>query len=165
MLNESGVYGGVATPGVFFGAAVAPTEMISSYQTFRRVYSGRLDSVILGALEVDNLGNVNVSKRGEGAINYVGPGGFMDLVENSKLVVFCCNFITKPTQVVVTSEGKMALAGGKGKPKFVERVNEITFNGQEALKRGAKVFYITHVGAFELRKKGTCLFLSLSCSG
>ena len=41
-----------------------------------------------------------------------------------------------------------------GKPKFVEAVDEITFNGAEALKSGKKVFYVTHVGAFQLTPRG-----------
>jgi propionate CoA-transferase len=83
LLTESGVFGGIPAPGIFFGAAVNPTEIVSSAEAFKRIYQ-RLDSVILGVLQVDGEGNVNVSKRGEGAINYVGPGGFIDLTACAK---------------------------------------------------------------------------------
>jgi propionate CoA-transferase len=75
--TETGVVGGLPTPGIFFGAAINPLEIIPSAQVFHRAYE-KLDVTILGLLEADSEGNVNVSNRGEGAINYVGPGGFPD---------------------------------------------------------------------------------------
>lgn len=150
MLNESGVFGGIAAPGIFFGAAAHPEEIVGSPEAFRRINAG-LDVAILGALEVDSDGNVNVSKRGEGAINYVGPGGFIDLTHVAKMVIFCSSWM---------AGGKVRVAGGqiqiaeRGAPKFIPRVDEVTFSGAEALKRGQRVFYVTHVGAFELTREG-----------
>ena len=153
MMNESGVFGGQATPGIFFGAAVNPTEIVSSPEAFRRIYE-RLDAVILGVLEADSAGNVNVSKRGEGAINYVGPGGFIDLTTCAKLVVFCGSWMAKGE---VTVDRGLVHLSKRGVPKFIEQVSEVTFNGREALKRGQRVYYVTHIGAFELTPEGMCL--------
>ncbi len=150
MINESGVFGGVSAPGIFFGAAVNPKEIIGSAATFERVYQ-RLDWAILGALQIDGEGNVNVSKRGEGARNYVGPGGFIDLVVNAKNIIFCSAWGDRAK--IEVDEGKVNILE-RGKPKFVERVDEITFNGQEAVKAGKNVFYVTHVGAFQLTERG-----------
>jgi acyl CoA:acetate/3-ketoacid CoA transferase len=36
----------------------------------------------------------------------------------------------------------------------MEQVDEVTFNGQEALRHGKQVFYVTHVGAFQLTARG-----------
>ena len=150
MINESGVFGGVAAPGVFFGAAVNPTEIVSSAEAFCRIYK-RLDWAILGALQIDSSGNVNVSKRGDGARNYVGAGGVIDLITNAKSLLFCsawgdrAQFELTPDTIKVTDSGKA---------KFVDVVDEITFNGSEALRHGKKVFYITHVGAFQLTDRG-----------
>jgi len=150
MINESGVFGGVSAPGIFFGAAVNPHEIVPTPVAFDRIYE-RLDWVILGALQVDSQGNVNVSKRGEGALNHVGPGGFIDLITASKSVLFCC---TWGDDAVVEVDQEKIRVVNPGKPKFVERVDEITFNGQEALKRGKQVFYATPVGAFRLTERG-----------
>jgi len=150
MINESGVFGGIAAPGIFFGAAINPKEIVSSAEAFERVYQ-RLDWAILGALQIDEKGNVNVSKRGEGAINYVGPGGFIDLVVNAKKLLFCstwgdgARFDLENGTVKVTE---------RGRPKFVPQVDEITFNGQEALRHGKTILYVTHVGAFRLTERG-----------
>lgn len=150
MINESGVFGGMAAPGIFFGASINPTEIVSSATAFERVYQ-RLDWAILGALETDSAGNINVSKRGEGARNYVGPGGFIDLVTNAKALVFCSAW-GEGTKMAV-QDGRVCVAE-KGAPKFIDQVSEITFNGAEALRLGKKVFYVTHVGAFQLTKRG-----------
>lgn len=150
LMTESGVMGGLPAPGIFFGAAINPTEIVSSATVFQRMYQ-RLDSVILGALEVDGQGNVNVSKRGEGAINYVGPGGFIDLTTAAKKVFFC---VAWGNQAEIKVENGKVTVIKPGQPKFIEKVSEITFNGQEALKAGKEVFYITHIGAFALTQKG-----------
>lgn len=150
MMNESGVLGGMAAPGIFFGAAVNPTEIVSSATAFRRIYE-RLDWAILGALEVDGRGDVNVSNRGEGARNYVGPGGFIDLVTNAKGLVFCLSW---GERAAIEIAGGAVRVVRPGTPKLVERVREVTFNGAEALRAGKKVFYVTHLGALELTARG-----------
>ncbi len=150
MINESGVMGGVSAPGVFFGAAINPREIVSSATAFERIYN-RLDWAILGALQVDGDGNVNVSKRGEGAINYVGPGGFIDLITSAESILFCSAWGDRAEFEI---DGANVTVKNPGTPKFIEKVDEITFNGQEALKHGKKVFYITHVGAFQLTERG-----------
>ncbi len=150
MINESGVFGGVSAPGIFFGAAVNPYEIVPACVAFDRIYS-RLDWVILGALQVDSQGNVNVSKRGEGAVNHVGPGGFIDLITASRSILFCCAW--GEDAVIEIRDGKIVIVE-PGKPKFVERVDEITFNGAVGLERNQQVFFITYVGAFRLTKRG-----------
>jgi propionate CoA-transferase len=150
MMNESGVLGGVAAPGIYFGAAVNPTEMVSSAEAFRRMYD-RLDWVVVGFLEVDAHGNVNASKRGDGAINYVGPGGFIDLTTAAKNVLFVgawmhgAKYDTADDQLKTREPGKL---------KFIQEVDEITFSGAEALRRGQNVYYVTHVGVFALTGAG-----------
>lgn len=150
MINESGVFGGVSAPGVFFGAAVNPKEIVSSATAFERIYE-RLDWAILGALQVDSAGNVNVSKRGEGAMNYVGPGGFIDLITSARSILFCSAWGDRAGFEIENGQVRVV---ERGTPKFIEEVDEITFNGQEALKHGKQVFYVTHVGAFRLTDRG-----------
>lgn len=148
--SESGVLGGLPAPGVFFGAGVCPDEMVSSAQIFHTCYE-HLDASILGVLEFDPQGNVNVSRRGEGALHYVGPGGFIDFSTNAKNVFFVSSWMVG---------GQMRLENGRlaivkqGKIKLVDRVREITFNGERALKSGRDIFYVTNVGVFKLTPGG-----------
>ncbi len=148
--SESGVVGGLPAPGVFFGAGVCPDEIISSAQIFHRCYE-HLDASILGMLEFDRAGNVNVSKRGEGPLNYVGPGGFIDFSSNARNVFFVCSWMVNGTMRIENGRLKVVKPG---KIKLVEQVDEITFNGQRALERKQNVFYITNVGAFKLTPRG-----------
>ncbi|MFP4502656.1 MAG: CoA-transferase [Candidatus Hydrogenedentota bacterium] len=148
--TESGVFGGVAAPGVFFGAGVNPKEIVSSAEAFRRMYD-HLDATVLGFLQVDSQGNINVSKRGEGAINYVGPGGFVDITTCADHVFFIGTWMANADMEIV--DGKLKISK-PGPIKFVEQVDEVTFNGAEALRRGQKIFYITNVGAFKLTERG-----------
>lgn len=148
--SESGVLGGLPAPGVFFGAAVCPEEMVSSARIFHTCYE-HLDASILGMLEFDPAGNVNVSKRGEGAMHFVGPGGFIDFSTNAENVFFVSSWMVG---------GDMRLEKGKleirkpGKIKLVDAVREITFNGKHALQYGRNIFYITNVGVFKLTGDG-----------
>lgn len=150
MMTESGVFGGLSAPGIFFGASVNPTEIVSSAEAFRRMYQ-YLDAAILGVLQVDSAGNVNVSKRGEGPIHYVGPGGFIDITTCANMVLFCSSWGDGAGIEMVNGSVKVIK---RGKPKFIDKVDEITFSGVEAMKRGKRVFYVTHVGAFQLTPRG-----------
>ena len=148
--SESGVLGGLPAPGVFFGAGVCPDKIISSAQIFHKCYE-HLDASILGMLEFEPNGNVNVSKRGEGPTNYVGPGGFIDFSSNARNVFFVCSWMVHGAMRI--EDGRLKILK-PGKIKLSEHVAEITFNGQCALERKQNIFYITNVGAFKLTARG-----------
>lgn len=148
--TETGVIGGLPGPGVFFGAAACPTQMVSSAEVFRLV-AEKLDVTVLGVVEADSEGNVNVSKRGEGPRNYVGPGGFIDITTGAKMIIFVAAWM--PRGQVEAANGEIRIVK-PDTPKFRDRVSEITFCGKEALKAGKKVFYATTVGLFELTERG-----------
>lgn len=150
LLTESGVLGGLPAPGPFFGTAVCPEQIMSSAEIFRLCYD-RLDVTIVGALQADSAGNVNVSKRGQGAINYVGPGGFIDLTTSARMVIFASSWMAGATFELADGQVKITRPGTV---KFIDHVDEVTFNGQEALKAGKKVFYATNVGTFQLTPRG-----------
>jgi len=148
--TESGVVGGLPGPGVFFGAAACPESMVSSADIFKRAHR-ELDVTILGTLQVDSLGNVNVSKRGPKLTDYVGPGGFIDFSTSAKTVLFVGNWIAHGEMRI--DNGRLQIVN-RGKPKFIAAVDEITFCGPEALRAGRKVFYVTPVGVFRLTERG-----------
>ncbi|WP_020568677.1 malonate decarboxylase subunit alpha [Neolewinella persica] len=148
--TEAGAFGGLPAPGIFFGATVGPDHLEPSSKMFAR-YHDHLDMAVLGFLEVDTKGNVNVSKKGPEVTDYVGPGGFPDIVYGAKNIIFIGHWMHKAE--FGHEEGKVKLLR-KGIPKFVEQVSEISFNGQEALRQGKTVLYVTNVGYFKLTKHG-----------
>jgi len=152
--TETGVYGGLPAPGVFFGAAINPIKLLSSAEIFH-FWDQHLDVAILGLLQADSEGNVNVSKRGEGPIHYVGPGGFPNLVRAAKNIIFIGSWMARAE---IEVRGGKVVIQKPGTPKFLEQVDQITFSGKQALALGKQVFYVTHVGAFRLTRRGVELF-------
>jgi propionate CoA-transferase len=150
---ESGAIGGLPAPGVYFGAALRPRRIVSSAEMFARCYR-RLPATCLGALQVDSAGNVNASRRSPGASHFVGPGGFIDLTTAARTIVFVSAWTARGA-VTATATGLQL--GHTGAPKFVDRVDEITFNGARALAAGKRVFYATHIGLFRLTRHGMVL--------
>lgn len=147
---ETGIYGGIPAPGFFFGLAYHPKKLMSSAEMFHLIEK-ELDVTILGTLQVDEEGNVNVSKKAPGAKNYIGPGGFLNLVSCAKKIIFVGGF---------TAKSKIAINNGDiniiepGIPKFLKKVDEITFSAKEALKAGKEVYYVTPLCAMKLTEQG-----------
>lgn len=153
--TEAGSFGGLPASGVFFGASINPQHLESSTETFYR-YLNELDAAILGFLQIDSWGNVNASKRGEKITEYVGPGGFPDIASGAKVVLFVGTWMSGGKFVI---KDRRLLVAKKGIPKFVNQVDQVTFNGAEGLKSGKKIFYITNVGVFTLTEKGLMLIM------
>ena len=152
-MSETGVIGGLPAPGVYFGAGINPREIISSAQVFHLCYE-HLDCAVLGILEVDGQGNVNVSKRGEGPLNYVGPGGFPDFCAAAETLIFVGSWMANAKMEI---RDKRLCILKPGTPKFIKKVSEITMSGEQALKKGKTVLYVTNVGVFRLTPKGMML--------
>jgi len=150
VFTESGVIGGLPAPGVFFGAAACPKKMVRSAEVFR-LCGSQLDVTLLGVLQADSEGNVNVSKRGEGPTNYVGPGGFIDITTGARMIIFVTSWMARAD---IRIDNGLIKIVKPGEPKFVDKVSEITFSGKQALKAGKKVFYVTTVGVFQLTERG-----------
>jgi propionate CoA-transferase len=149
-LIETGAYGGVPAPGLFFGTALNPDRLSTSAEMFRYC-ADNLDVTVLGMLQADSLGNVNVSKKSARIQDYVGPGGFPDLVSAAKAIIFVGAFQARSQTVV---EGGRIRVVKTGIPKFVEHVDEVTFYGPEAIKKGQKVFYVTPLCTLQLTARG-----------
>jgi propionate CoA-transferase len=147
---EGGAYGGLPASGIYFGAAISPQRLLSTAEMFH-LYEEKLETSILGFLQVDSEGNVNASHRGSRMIDFVGPGGFTDIVEYSKTIIFVGDWMVN---------ARYHLKGGRvrikkpGKRKFVDKVDQITFNAKEALQADKRVFYVTTVGVFKLTREG-----------
>lgn len=150
---EHGTYGGELLEGVLFGFARNPTAMIDAPSQFDLYSGGGLDIAFLGFGEVDAQGNVNASKLGGVP---VGPGGFVDIAQNAKKVVFCGTFDTKGTQLE-TGDGQLQITRQGDICKLVAAVEQITFSGPVALALEHQALYVTERAVFRLTPQGVLL--------
>ena len=150
---EHGTYGGRLMDGDLFGYAMNPTCMIDGPSQFDFYSGGGLDMAFLGFGELDAAGNVNVSKL---AGNTVGPGGFIDIAQNAKTVVFCGTFDTGGTKLDI-GDGQLRINIHGRIAKLVREVDQITFSGPQALRQGQRILYVTERAVFELTEDGVQL--------
>jgi acyl CoA:acetate/3-ketoacid CoA transferase len=147
---EQGIHNGRLMDGVMFGAARYPQAIVSSVDQFDFFSGGGIDVAFLGMGEMDAAGNVNVSQLGD---TLVGPGGFVDITQGAKKVVFCGAFEARGLSVEAENGALRIRAPGQV-PKLVERVRHITFSGAQARERGQEVLYITERAVFRLQPEG-----------
>ena len=150
---ESGIYGGVQAGGVDFGIGRNICAMIAHHEQMDYYNGAGVDITFMGAGELDEQGNVNATKMGA---RCTGAGGFIDITQNAKKVVFCATFTAVGAQIAFESERVRILREGKIK-KMVKRVGQISFNGLLAREKGQKVIFVTERAVFSLEKEGVVL--------
>ena len=147
---ESGPLGGVPVEGLGFGCATNPENIYSIQDNFDFYDGGGLDAAFLGLAQVDEHGNVNVSRFGKSC---AGPGGFINITQSTKNVCFMGGFTaTKPTLDIV--DGCLNIVSDGTGVKFVKKVEQITFSADYARETGQNVLYITERAVFCLSEEG-----------
>ena len=147
---EQGPHNGELLGGHLFGAARYPSAIVKSTEQFDFFSGGGVDIAFLGMGELDAQGNVNVSWLGE---NIVGPGGFVDITQRAKKVVFCGTFEAKGL-AVEHQGGRVRIVRHGDIPKLVPQVRHITFSGQRAREDNQEVLYVTERAVFKLDPRG-----------
>jgi propionate CoA-transferase len=150
---ESGPIGGVPLEGTGFAGSMNPENINSICDTFDLYDGSFLDMTFLGAAEIDERGNVNVSKFGN---RCPGPGGFINISQNTPKVFFMGGFTAGKQRIEVTG-GKLNIIEDGPKMKFIKEVQQITFSADYARGMGQEVTYITERAVFRLTGSGIML--------
>jgi propionate CoA-transferase len=143
---ESGIYGGIPMGGIDFGIAKNNFALVRHDDQFDYYNGAGVDITFMGAGQLDQNGNVNATRLGP---NPTGAGGFIDITANARHVVFCSTFTGKGLKVSF-KDNKLHIDQEGSLIKLVNKVQQISYNGEIARAKHQKMHYVTERAVFEL---------------
>jgi propionate CoA-transferase len=146
LTNEQGFIGGAPLTGPDSGAAQNFDAVVDQPYQFDFYDGGGIDLAFLSFVEVDREGSVNISRFG-GKI--VGVGGFINISQNAKHVIFNGTFTAGGLEVAC-SDGVLKIVKEGRHKKFVNQIECISYNAPFAIKEGRTATFVTERAVLKL---------------
>ena len=153
LTNEQGFIGGAPLTGPDSGAAQNYDAAVDQPYQFDFYDGGGIDCAFLSFVEVDRDGNVNISRFGN---KIVGIGGFVNISQNARKVVFSGTFTAGGLQVAC-QDGQLTILQEGRHSKFVGAIEQISYSGPYARQEGRQAVFVTERAVF--RSAGDALEL------
>jgi propionate CoA-transferase len=150
---EQGAVGGMPLLGFAFGCASNADAIVASPDQFTFFQGAGFDSSCLSFLQVDQHGNVNVSRLALRPHVTAGCGGFIDITATAPAILFCGYFTAGGIDLRVENNQLRITKEGKNK-KFIPEVEHVTFSGRRALQQKQRILYITERCVLSLEPEG-----------
>ena len=150
---EAGMIGGVPGFGLQFNTASNPHAIIDQSFQMDLYDGGGNDISCVGFAQLDQHGNVNVSKLNS---RIPGVGGFLNVFPNAKVRVHCGGFTAGKSDIEV-KDGKLKIRKDGEIIKFLNKVDQITLNGDYILRHSTPTIVITERAVFDLTREGLVL--------
>ena len=144
---EQGPMGGWPKAG---GVSRQPGMIMPQLDVFDFYEGGGPDVSILSFGQVDRFGDVNVSRFAD---LMPGCGGFPNIVHGVRKLFFCGTLTTGGLDETV-GNGTLALHREGRIDRFVDTVEQVTFNARRALAAGHEVTFVTDRGVLRLDDEG-----------
>jgi propionate CoA-transferase len=146
LTNEQGFIGGAPLTGPDSGAAQNYDAAVDQCYQFDFYDGGGIDCAFLSFVEVDALGNVNISRFGN---TIVGIGGFINISQNARKVVFSGTFTAGGLEVEC-ADGKVRILREGRHPKFVREIEQICYSGPFAADQHRTAVFVTERVVFQV---------------
>jgi len=146
LTNEQGLIGGAPGNGLDAGAARNYSAIVDQPYQFDFYDGGGIDIAFLSCVEIDHTGSVNITRFAD---RLVGVGGFINISQNAKKMVFGGSFTAGGLKVAVT-DGRLQIVEEGRHSKFVDSLAQISFSSKNARASGQKVIYVTERAVFSL---------------
>jgi len=139
LTNEQGFIGGAPLTGPDSGAAQNYDAVVDQPYQFDFYDGGGLDLAFLSFVEVDREGSVNITRFGN---KIVGVGGFINISQNAKHVIFSGTFTAGGLELACVDGGLKVIKEGQHK-KFVDRIDCVSYSAPFAVKEGRTAIFVT----------------------